>query len=277
MTLGISLHHLHLTTPDPRALAAYYARTHGMQAHPQGDRLACAAPGRLLVLSPGPAAKLGHAAFAFRDAAAWARFGQGLARGSLVETPTLPVAADDALAVRDPDGNLVVFMLNPAQLAGVAQADSLPPAHLQHFAMRTTDPAPMLEFYSKVLGFTVSDRVQDEEGLLRACFLRTEHLHHALALFRAPVPGFDHQSFETDSWDSMKPWGDHMAKVRETIVWGIGRHGPGDDVFFMVRDPDGNLAEISAEIEICAADRPVGLWPHEERTLNQWGRAIMRD
>jgi catechol 2,3-dioxygenase len=44
----------------------------------------------------------------------------------------------------------------------------------------------------------------------------------------------------------------------------------------MVRDPDGNLAEISAEIEHCAEDRPAGLWPHEERTLNVWGKAIMR-
>jgi hypothetical protein len=44
----------------------------------------------------------------------------------------------------------------------------------------------------------------------------------------------------------------------------------------MVKDPDGNLAEISAELEVCAPDRPVGLWPHRPETLNQWGVAIMR-
>jgi hypothetical protein len=47
-------------------------------------------------------------------------------------------------------------------------------------------------------------------------------------------------------------------------------------VFFMVKDPDDNLVEISAELEVCAADRPVGVWPHEQRTLNLWGSAIMR-
>ena len=52
--------------------------------------------------------------------------------------------------------------------------------------------------------------------------------------------------------------------------------GPGNDVFFMVRDPDGNLAEISAEIEVCAPERPEGIWPHEQRTLNLWGMALMR-
>ena len=44
----------------------------------------------------------------------------------------------------------------------------------------------------------------------------------------------------------------------------------------LVRDPDGNLAEISSEIEICAPDRPAGRWKHEERTLNLWGKAILR-
>jgi hypothetical protein len=44
----------------------------------------------------------------------------------------------------------------------------------------------------------------------------------------------------------------------------------------MVRDPDGNLAEISSEIEVCTPDRPMGIWKHEERTLNLWGKAIMR-
>ena len=74
----------------------------------------------------------------------------------------------------------------------------------------------------------------------------------------------------------MRDWADHMAALKETIVWGVGRHGPGNDVFFMVRDPDGNLAEISAEIEVCDPARPDGLWPHEPRTLNLWGLAIAR-
>jgi catechol-2,3-dioxygenase len=101
-------------------------------------------------------------------------------------------------------------------------------------------------------------------------------MHHTLALFGAPVTCFDHQSFETPSWDELKDWADHMGKLRIEIVWGVGRHGPGNDVFFMVRDPDGNLAEISSEIEICTDNRPVGQWKHEERTLNLWGKAIMR-
>ena len=57
-----------------------------------------------------------------------------------------------------------------------------------------------------------------------------------------------------------------MAKDGIPIHWGIGRHGPGNDVFFMVKDPDGNLLEISAEIEHCDPARPAGTWRHEQRT-----------
>ncbi|MDX3905769.1 MAG: VOC family protein [Pigmentiphaga sp.] len=277
MELGASLHHLHLTSPDPQRLADFYARTHGLQARADPGRWVCAAPGRTLVLSSGPANGLAYAAFGFQDPARWQAFRNRVAAHARAETPALPVDCEDALAVRDPDGNVIVFALRPGLPAGVPAQDDLPSAHLQHFALRTTDPAPMLAFYEGVLGFTLSDKVQDEEGMLRACFLRTESLHHALALFRAPMRCFDHQSFETGSWNDMKTWGDRMAAIRETIVWGIGRHGPGNDVFFMVRDPDGNLAEISAEIEVCAPDRPAGVWVHEERTLNLWGKAIMRD
>jgi hypothetical protein len=44
----------------------------------------------------------------------------------------------------------------------------------------------------------------------------------------------------------------------------------------MVKDPDDNLVELSAELEVCDANRPTALWEHEERTLNLWGNAVMR-
>jgi catechol 2,3-dioxygenase-like lactoylglutathione lyase family enzyme len=156
------------------------------------------------------------------------------------------------------------------------KSELLPSAESQHFALRTQQVENMKRFYTEDLGFTLSDVVQDETGQLKACFVRGNEMHHTLALFGAPVSCFDHQSFETPSWDELKDWADHMGKLRVEIVWGVGRHGPGNDVFFMVRDPDGNLAEISSEIEICPDSRPVGQWKHEERTLNLWGKAIMR-
>ena len=44
----------------------------------------------------------------------------------------------------------------------------------------------------------------------------------------------------------------------------------------MIRDPEGNWLEISAELEIITLDRPIGLWEHAEKTLNSWGQALLR-
>jgi len=274
MEIQASLQCIHLSSPQPRELAQFYCSAYGMSLAQAGDDWVCHGPGRTVAISSGPANQLKYAQFGLHSTAAWAAFAartQGLPHEAL---PTRLAARAQALAFRDPDGNLMVF--TPADAAGEIASDAPSPATSQHFALRTTRVAEMQAFYRDQLGFVVSDEVRDETGDLRACFLRTDRLHHALALFGAPITCFDHQSFETPGWDDMKRWGDRMAALKVTIVWGIGRHGPGNDVFFMVRDPDGNLAEISSEIEACAADRPTGQWPHEERTLNLWGKAILR-
>ena len=55
-----------------------------------------------------------------------------------------------------------------------------------------------------------------------------------------------------------------------------GRHGPGNNLFIFIEDPDGNWIEISAELEVIH-DRQVKVWKHEPKTLNLWGpHSIMR-
>ena len=275
MEIQASLQCIHLRSPQPQVLAEFYCNTYGMTLAQSGDDWVCSAPGRTVAISTGAANQLGYAQFGLHSAETWAAF-----TGRTLNLPSEAVPArlssGPALAFKDPDGNLMVF--TPSMDADITRSSPAPsPAVLQHFALRTTRVSEMQAFYRDQLGFVVSDEVRDETGTLRACFLRTDPLHHAMALFGAPLTCFDHQSFETPGWDDMKRWGDHMAARQVPIVWGIGRHGPGNDVFFMVRDPDGNLAEISSEIESCAPGRPTGQWPHEERTLNLWGKAIMRD
>lgn len=274
MELQAALQCIHLYSPDPLQAARFYSATYGMTLEPGTEGYLCRGPGREVQLSAGPANQLRYAHFALGSTRAWESFDartQGLARQALPAA----FAGQTAVALRDPDGNLQVFTPR-AGIQAESMEPALPPAALQHFALRTPNLPALLDFYTGPLGFVLSDAVKDAEGAVRACFLRTDALHHALALFFAPTPCFDHQSFEAPDWASMKQWGDHMAALRVPIVWGIGRHGPGNDVFFMVRDPDGNLAEISSEIEHCAPGRPAGLWPHEERTLNLWGKAILR-
>lgn len=273
MEIGATLDHLHLSSPDPERVARFYADTYAMPARRVGDEWICAAAGRRVAVSEGPAHRLKYAAFAFRDGASRDAYAQRIDSSVRVPQPASALLDRDGVAVRDPDGNAIVFTVRAPDAPA---AKGVPAAQSQHFALRTPDAARMLRFYHETLGFTVSDRVLDNDGVLRACFLRTDHLHHSLALFMAPESRFDHQSFETTGWNALREWADHMGELRVPIVWGIGRHGPGNDTFFMVHDPDGNLAEISSDIEVCTPERPAGLWPHDERTLNLWGGAIMR-
>ena len=276
MSLDAHLVRLHLQSPDPAALAAFYTRCYGMQHRTAGNTHVCEAAHRAVHMSLGQANQLHYALWACNTPEAWARL---RAKTATLPQQDLSAFADlppDALGLRDPQGLCLVFVPPQDNPVPAHTNSALPAATNQHFAVRTQQIEALVAFYTEQLGFIVSDRVQDDSGQLKACFLRTEHLHHCLALFGAPVNCFDHQSFETPSWNDLKDWADHMGRLRTEIVWGVGRHGPGDDVFFMVRDPDGNLAEISSEIEVCAPDRPMGVWPHEERTLNVWGKAIMR-
>ena len=87
--------------------------------------------------------------------------------------------------------------------------------------------------------------------------------------------GLDHHSYEAGEWDTIRDFADHFAARDIRLMWGPGRHGPGNNLFIFIEDPDGNWIEVSAELEVIR-DRPVKHWPHGERTLNLWGNAILR-
>jgi catechol 2,3-dioxygenase len=76
-------------------------------------------------------------------------------------------------------------------------------------------------------------------------------------------------------WNLIRDWCDHFAGLGIEIVWGPGRHGPGNNLFAFIKDPDDNWIEISAELEVIF-DRDIVDWPQSTRTLNTWGRAFMR-
>ena len=61
------LHHIHLCSPDPQRLAAFYAATMEMESVRRDGVFLLSGPSRRLIVSEGPANRLGHGAFACRD------------------------------------------------------------------------------------------------------------------------------------------------------------------------------------------------------------------
>jgi catechol 2,3-dioxygenase-like lactoylglutathione lyase family enzyme len=269
---GAYLHHIQLTSPDPAALAAFYGRAMGMAVMNLADgRLACHGPGRRLLVAAGPAKGLGFGAFACRDRDGVNEIRRRASDHALEILPSpTPLFGEEAFSVRDPDGNLVVFGLGAPEPTRTGLRGPI-----QHLTLATHDAEAIEDFYAEKLGFLVSDRVRKPDGSLATTFMRSNHEHHTLACFRAEHRGIDHHSYEAGDWAVMKDWCDRMGALDIPIMWGPGRHGPGNNLFIFIEDPDRNWIEISAELEV-VYDRPVKEWPHAPRTLNLWGRAIMR-
>jgi catechol 2,3-dioxygenase-like lactoylglutathione lyase family enzyme len=268
------LHHLQILSPDPESLAEFYGRCLEMTVSAINGQWLCQGPQRGLIVAPGIAGGLGYAAYAVADLAALHGLRKRLIAANVAIEPfSNPLFEPGSIQFSDPDGHRFVFGL-PRNLPNPA-APALP-GRLQHVVLASADADRMLSFYRDVVGFRLSDRVIDDAGALRTCFLRTDHEHHSLAIFQADEIRLDHHCYEAANWNSIRDWGDHFASLRLPVQWGPGRHGPGNNLFVFVHDPDGNWIEISAEMELVSPDRPVGTWPHEERTLNSWGRGALR-
>jgi catechol 2,3-dioxygenase-like lactoylglutathione lyase family enzyme len=273
MTINATLQRLVLSSPNPEKMGEFYGRAFDYAVSGTANESHCEGPNRSLWFRQGEANRLLESHFVFPDTAALDLYvAQLQARGVSGQEKTS--AGARYFAVRDPDGREVWFGV----AAGTRKASeaSSRPARLQHYAVHNPSPQTMVDFYVGKLDFTVADRVLNDSGKLTAVFLRTDREHHTLAVFGVPGTRFDHCSCETRDWLAVRDWADHIAKQKVKIVWGVGRHGPGHNAFFMVRDPDGNLVEISAELEAYGDDHPAGQWLHHADTLDLWGTALMR-
>jgi catechol 2,3-dioxygenase-like lactoylglutathione lyase family enzyme len=267
------LHHLLLYSETPEDLVVFYRDVMKMEFTRKDGIHIGHGNRRCIMISEGPNRKLGFGAFTYSEPSELRTLQQRL-RGvgvPLHESPC-PIL-NDGFSVVDPDGNRLVFGVDPGNQGGAPDALA---ARLQHLVVATNDMQPMVDFYTDILGFEVSDRVADDEGDLRACFFHSDEEHHSFAFFKAPTKRLDHHSYECGEWNLIRDWADHMASFDISLKWGPGRHGPGNNLFFMVNDPDGNWVELSAELEHITPERQPGLWPHTEKSLNLWGPGILR-
>jgi len=263
-----TLHHLCRSSPEPERLARFYGELLGDKVERIGAELwRIEGPGRRLLVSRGEKGAVPYFALSLQDARQLRATRDALEKKIPVEPSPSPLFTE-GFAVADPDGRRIAFGLGDASPAASA-------GRLQHFVCASTRLEEMLGFYRDVLGLQESDRVLEGEALA-AIFLRSDPEHHSFAAFRAPESRPDHHCYETRSWNDIRDWGDRMASLRIPLWWGPGRHGPGNNLFFMVEDPEGHKVEFSAELERLPSGAPFRSWPHEQRTLNLWGSAWMR-
>lgn len=180
----------------------------------------------------------------------------------------------DTLWFSDPDGNRIEISvtseeaLNLPPVSSEGRRTRLHPHALQHLALRTMNLEEMVEFYTEALGFDISD------WLLRECvWLRCNSDHHTLILMQGKQD-VDHVGYSIPAGPELLAWADYLSRQQQTILWGPGRHGAGNDLFLRFADADGVHIELSAELQQYY-DRdvttPPRLWHTRPSALNLWG------
>jgi catechol 2,3-dioxygenase len=117
------------------------------------------------------------------------------------------------------------------------------PRRLGHALLKVEDVPRVESFLTEILSFRVSDRGVGGDIV----WLRCSEIHHSINLLHGP-PGLHHYAWEVDDWSMFKQLGDVLRGHQRQLVWGPGRHGPGNNLFTYHADPTGALVEYFADI-----------------------------
>jgi len=173
----------------------------------------------------------------------------------------------EAVLVEDPQGRSLRFVHGDALHEDTAQQPDRP-VRITHVVCNSADVALAQRFYEQALGFRLSDRTRI------MAFLRCGSDHHTIALADADDNTLNHIAFLMPDLDSVMRGGGRMRDAGFPIEWGVGRHGPGDNVFSYFVGPSGFVIEYTAEVEQVDDSYPTGGpedWKWPPGRVDQWG------
>jgi len=189
-----------------------------------------------------------------------------------IETPAelSEPAGGYGFAFKDPEGRTIQIVADDVRHKD-APTDPDRPTKITHVVLNSSVPDQMTEFYCRCLGFEVIDRT------VMLTFLRCNDDHHTIAFARAEHATLHHIAFELKDLDSVMRGAGRMRDNGFQIEWGIGRHGPGDNVFAYFVGPDDVVIEYTAEVKKVDKTYKVGqpsdwIWPPGRN--DQWGIAV---
>jgi catechol 2,3-dioxygenase len=235
-----------LDTPDLALSEAFYTKVWGLTVAARTDAAVYlrATGDDHHVLALHAAARSALRAVVFRtetaaDLAAIAQLAQ--AQGRAMLDPPADPAGGIGLAFRDPNGLALRFVHRDQR-----HADAVPlanrPLRLAHVNVNSTDVDATAMFFQSVLGFQLTDRSK------LMAFVRCNPDHHAVVIAEAKVSGLNHIAFLMPDLESVMRGSGRLVDHGHAIGWGVGRHGPGDNVFAYFLDPLGVVVEYTAEV-----------------------------
>jgi catechol 2,3-dioxygenase-like lactoylglutathione lyase family enzyme len=188
------------------------------------------------------------------------------AGGRVIAVPSFRADGSYTVVFTDPEDRLIEVSATVPEHTEHA-ARSFGPDRLSHIVLNSVDLPSAKEFYTTVLGFTVSDTYENDLMV----FLRCNSLHHCVVLAPGEWTSLNHVAFEVRDTDEVMRALGRLRKAGFDTIWGPGRHGPGGNVFCYFLDPAANVIEYTAELVEVGDDWAAKEWPRTQENADVWG------
>jgi catechol 2,3-dioxygenase-like lactoylglutathione lyase family enzyme len=148
------------------------------------------------------------------------------------------------LTLHDNKGTGIALFKEWNSVGGELAHHGVGPLKLGHIAWVVDDPKATADFYAKILGFRVSDWIDDF-----FVFMRCNADHHTVNFVRGGVSKMHHLAFELKDFIHLQNACDLLSQQNIPILWGPVRHGPGHNIATYHRNPDGQMIELFCEMD----------------------------
>jgi catechol 2,3-dioxygenase-like lactoylglutathione lyase family enzyme len=148
------------------------------------------------------------------------------------------------LTFKDNKGTTIALFKEWSYLGKHLQHHGVGALKLGHVAFAVESPQQTAAFYSKVLGFRVSDWIDDF-----FVFMRCNADHHTVNFIRGTNVKLHHLAFELKDFIHLQNSCDLFGQKKVPIIWGPLRHGPGHNIATYHRNPDDQVIELFCELD----------------------------
>ena len=269
------LRSVELAAPDLAAQERFYVETWGLRPVARTDTAVylrgTGAAHHILSLHEGEAPGLRSVTFAAHSVADLEVLAARILRhgGRLESGPagTREPGGGVAIAFRDPEGRSFRAIAGDDRHA-ITGSERDRPERLAHVVLNAPDVGASSAFLIEALGFRLTDRTR------MMTFVRTSSDHHSIAFARAENRALNHIAFLMPELESVMRGAGRMRDAGYPIEWGVGRHGPGHNVFAYFIAPGGVPVEYTAEVEAVDDSYRVGGpddWNWPPGRMDHWG------
>ena len=245
------LRSIELGVRDLRKSAEFYRKVWALEdVAAEGDSIHLRATGpdhHVVTLRERPKAGMLGVHFSAPDrATVHALHAQAKALGAKVAGDPRPLPASEGggygFRMSTPEGHPLCISSDVARHA-TAIEDRTRPTKLTHVVLNSADVPSQTSFFLDVLGFKWSD------STVMMDFVRCCSDHHSVAFARGNGPTLNHMAYEMPNIDGLMSGAGRVRKNGYEIMWGVGRHGPGSNVFSYFVEPNGFVTEYTTEVE----------------------------